>query len=121
MSLINFTKTPKHVLFYKIMLLSIVASIVLIQFESYRPEKRIWRLMLNKQAKLYEYKINNQSLVAYTRQCLKEYKNPSIFTTAKKPFYIYTKKKHINEIKLKYKVLFYAKDKGKNTALLFVR
>ncbi len=121
MSLINFTKTPKHVLFYKIMLLSIVASIVLIQFESYRPEKRIWRLMLNKQAKLYEYKINNQSLVAYTRQCLKEYKNPSIFTTAKKPFYIYTKKRHINEIKLKYKVLFYAKDKGKNTVLLFVR
>ncbi len=121
LSLINFLKTPKKVIFYKVIFVSAIAVIVLFQFESYRPEKRIWRILTNNPAKLYEYKINNQSLVAYTRRCLKEYNNPKIFSKAKKPFYIYTKKKHLKEIGVKYKILFYAKDKGTNVAFLFVK
>ncbi len=121
LSMLNFLKNPKRIVFYKVVFLSVVAAIVLMQFESYRAEKKVWKLLINSPAKLYEYKINNQSLVAYTGRCLKEYRNPAIFIKAKKPFYIYTKKRHIKEIKVRYKILFYAKDKGTNTALLFVQ
>ncbi len=121
LSLLNFLKKPSSVILCKVIFLSFVASIILIQFESYRPEKRIWRIVVNRPYKLYEYKINNQSLIAYTRRCLKESSNPDTFLTAKRPFYIYTKKKHLKEIKVPYKILFLSKDKGTNTAFLFVK
>lgn len=123
-TLLNFLKKPEYSIFYKVILLSVIAAIVLIQFESYRPEKRIWRTLISNPAHLYEYKIYNQSLVAYTRRCLKETKNPHIFETAKKPFYIYTKTKYIEELKeagVKYNVVFKAKDRGKNVAFLSVQ
>lgn len=121
LSLLNFLNKPSNVIFYKVIFLSIVASFILIQFESYRPEKRIWRIVANRPERLYEYKINNQSLVAYTRKCLEETRNPNIFLTARKPFYIYTKEKHIKEIKVPYKIMFSSKDKGTSTEFLLVK
>jgi len=118
----NFCKTPNKSIFYKTILLSIIATIFLLQFEALRPERKIWRIMAhNRNVKLYEYKINNQSLVAYTRRCLKETRNPDIFKKSKKPFYIYTKQKHLKEIKVPYKILFNSRDKGTKTAFLIIQ
>ncbi len=121
LALMNGIRLPANAVLGKVVLLSIAGMVVLLQFESYRPEKRIWHTVLEKPYKLYEYKINNQSLVAYTRRCLKEIRSPSFFLKAKKPFYIYTKRKHLNELPVAYRVLFFARDKGTKTAFLVVK
>jgi len=116
----NFFKRPYQTLVMKVVVLSIAAAVLLTEFDAIRPEKRIWHTLLNRPYPLYEYRINNQSIVAYTRRCLTEIKDPNYFDSLAAPFYIYTKTKHLKELKVHYRILFRAQDKGAKTALLFV-
>ena len=119
MSTLNFTGNPKNIIFYKTIIVSLFLSITLMQLEAYRPEKKIWKIMLNNSYPLYEFRINNQSLIAYTRRCLKDIGNAGFFKNKKGSFYIYTKREYLNYFKsYKYKIVFFATDRGKQTALI---
>ncbi len=119
-SLTNLLKKPTKVIFYKTIAMSVVAFVVLLQFEGYRPEKFVWHEVLKTRLGLLQYKKLNQSLVAYTRMCLKEVRNPEVIDKIKGTFLIYTKLRHIKELKVKYKILAKFIDKGTKTVLLEV-
>lgn len=122
MALINFTESTDRMFFKKVIAFHIIASIILMQFEMYRPEKRIWKAVVNNTISLYEYKIRNNTLVAYTRSCLKPINNLKELQRLPKPFYLYTRVKYIKELSLfKHKtILFYARDKGKNAVFMLI-
>ncbi|AEA33165.1 ArnT family glycosyltransferase [Hippea maritima] len=117
MGMLNFAHNPKNTIFYKTIIVSLFLSITLMQLESHRPEKKIWKIMLNNPYPLYEFRINNQSLIAYTRRCLKDTGSIIFFKNKKDTFYVYTKRKYLSYFK-NYKVIFFALDRGEPTALI---
>ncbi|WP_245526334.1 ArnT family glycosyltransferase [Hippea maritima] len=119
-ALTNILKEPKNVAFYKALMLSVVGFVLLFQFEQFRPEKHIWKTVISTSLPLFEYKINNQSITAYTRRCLSEVRDPSYFNSLKGKFFVYTKEKHLNELMGHFKILGKFQDKGKKTVLLLV-
>jgi 4-amino-4-deoxy-L-arabinose transferase-like glycosyltransferase len=120
MAVINFSKSkPIDIIFKKTIIFSITLFIVLLQFESYRPEKKLWRTMISNPYPLYEYKINNRSLVAYSRKCINETGNRNFFKTINGKFYVYTKMEYLSGFK-HYKIIFTAVDKGKKSSLILI-
>ena len=119
-ALTNVIKEPKQMIFYKTITISIVAFIVLLQFEGYRPEKFVWHEVRKTHEQLIQYKKFNQSIVAYTRRCYKEVKNPQVIEEKKGKFLVYTKLRHLHELKVKFKVLGKFLDKGTKTVLIEV-
>ncbi len=119
-SLTNLLKKPTKVIFYKTIAISIVSFVILLQFEGYRPEKFVWHEVLKSRLELLEYKKLNQSFVAYTRSCLSEVRNPEIIEHKKGTFLVYTKLRHLKELKVKYKILGKFIDKGTKTVLIEV-
>jgi 4-amino-4-deoxy-L-arabinose transferase-like glycosyltransferase len=120
-SLLNFDKDLSSVIFRKVIALNLIMAVLLMQFEMYRPEKRIWRSLHKNSFELYQYKIKNNGLIAYTRKCLNPIKSLSSIEKAEKPFYIYTRIKYINDIKFNKHIFFYAKDKGKDVVFMIVK
>lgn len=119
-SLTNLFKKPTKVIFYKTIAISVVAFLILLQFEGYRPEKFVWHEVLKTKLSLLQYKKFNQSLVAYTRMCLTEVKNPKVIEKKKGTFLVYTKLRHLKELKVKYKILGKFMDKNTKTVLIEV-
>ena len=116
---INFRRDVIKLIFYKTIALSLVAAIFLLQLEPYRAVPKVYKEVIKRKLPLLEYKISNQSLVAYTRMCLKEYKNPQALpkdTT----YLLYTKAKHLKDLKsFKFQVIYSNMiDKGTKTDLL---
>ncbi len=119
-ALTNLLKKPVSVVFYKTAALAVVAFIVLLQFEGYRPEKFVWHEVLKTHLQLVQYRKFNQSLVAYTRCCMKEVKKPKIIENKKGSFLVYTKTRHLKELNVRYKILGKFIDKGTKTVLIKV-
>ena len=114
---LNFIKKPINLIFYKTIVLGLSMFIVLAQMEPARAEKKIWRTTIKNPLPLYEYRLNNQSIVAYTRRCLRDIGNVNFFKNKRGTFYVYTKRKYLNDF-INYKVVFLAIDRGKPTALI---
>jgi len=119
-SLTNLFKKPTKVIFYKTIAISIVSFVALLQFEGYRPEKFVWHEVLKTKLELVQYRKLNQSFVAYTRRCIGEVMNPEVIEKKKGRFLVYTKIKHLKELKVKYKILGRFIDKGTKTVLVEV-
>ncbi len=122
-ALMNFSSTAEKTISRKAIALHLITAVILMQFEIYRPEKRIWKAVShNPTVQLYLYRVRNDSLTAYTRKCLSETKNTAELKNAEKPFYLYTRKKYLDSIDIgNKKILFYSKDKGKNTVFLLIK
>ena len=119
-ALTNVIKEPIQMIFYKTITLSVVAFILLLQFEGYRPEKFVWHQVKKSRRELIQYKKFNQSIVAYTRRCYREVKNPKMIENKKGVFLVYTKLRHLHELHVKFKVLGKFLDKGTKTVLVEV-
>ncbi len=119
-SLTNLIKKPTRVIFYKTIAISVVAFVILLQFEGYRPDKFVWHEVLKTRLELLQYKKFNQSFVAYTRMCMNEIKNPEVIEKKKGVFLVYTKLKYLKELRINYKVLAKFIDEGTKTVLIEV-
>ncbi|WP_022670144.1 ArnT family glycosyltransferase [Hippea alviniae] len=119
--LLNFYKDPVKSIFYKTIALTIVAFVFLVQFEPYRATPKVWREVVKTHLPLVEYRVFNQSLVAYTRLCQKEYRSVNALPKSK-DYLLYTKDKYLGDLKgFDYKILYSNMiDKDRRTALLLI-
>ncbi|WP_232229304.1 ArnT family glycosyltransferase [Hippea jasoniae] len=119
-ALLNFQKTPQKVVFYKTVAITVAFGVLLLQLDSLRAEKKIWRMVKFEHARVYQFAVFNESFVAYTRHCLREIRNPALFGKLKGSFYIYTRPKYLKYLSFKYKIAYRFFENGRTTLLLRV-
>lgn len=119
-ALVNLLKKPVEVTFFKTLAITVVAFIILLQYDGYRPDKFVWHKVLSTHQDLVQYDKFNQSFVAYTRECFKEVKNPKVIELKKGKFLVYTKMKSLKDLNVKYSVLGKFLDRGRKTILIEV-
>ena len=116
LSLINLKKEiPVKIIFIKTIILTLTLITVLYIFESYRITKKVWITYTQTHIPIAFYRLNDQSIIAYTRQCIKEFKNPSKLP---ENYLILTKKKYLKTLPFKFKLILTGREKGKKLALI---